>query len=151
MKKSYVVLITAHGTLLLKISCVIGHIYLACLTIRDFLSSGSFTSVNFTGIRSFIFNGFPLRGQYIVLSGFCNVVSFASGVLDGIQKLGNILSLPLLILETEEPDSLAVIWLRETIFFSPFKNFCNFCSSSLALFSLDCSLKNYKHWLQNIQ
>jgi len=60
---AYVVFITAQGTLLPNTSWVMGHMYRACLTISDLLSSGSWTIVNFIGIRSFTFNGFPLTGQ----------------------------------------------------------------------------------------
>nr|CAD7454282.1 unnamed protein product [Timema tahoe] len=37
----------AHGTALLRISCVIGHMYLFSLAIRDLLSWGSFTKILF--------------------------------------------------------------------------------------------------------
>lgn len=60
---THVVLMTAHGTELLRISCVTQHMYRFSLAISDFLSSGSFTSVNLTLIKSFALNGLPDTGQ----------------------------------------------------------------------------------------
>lgn len=90
---------TAHGTELLRISCVTAHMYRFSLVINDFLSSGSLTSVNFTSIKSLAFNCFCDTGHKMVGSGFCNFEILAAGDCDGTQKLGNSFSLPLAIFE----------------------------------------------------
>jgi len=77
----------------------------------------------------------------MVLSGFCKETSFTPGVFEGIQKLGSILSLPFFILETESPS--VVLELLDTMVFSPFRKFCSFFSSSLAVCSCDCSYNEY--------
>lgn len=41
-----------------------------------------------------IFKGFPLIGQYVLVSGFLRSVGSACGVKEGTQKLGRLLSLP---------------------------------------------------------
>lgn len=90
---------TAHGTELLKMSCVTAHMYRFSFVIRDFLSSGSLTSVNFTSIKSLAFIGCCDIGHKMVGSGFGNLDSLAAGDCDGTQKLGNSFSLPFAIFE----------------------------------------------------
>lgn len=99
---THVGLKTAQGTELLRISCVTAHIYLLSLQIKDFLSSGSLTSVNLMSMRSLSFRGFPDSGHKTVESGLSILTFSAAGVFDGTQKLGNFLSFPFAMFETEE-------------------------------------------------
>lgn len=90
---------TAHGTELLKISCVTAHIYRFSFTINDFLSCGSLTSVNLTSMRSLAFSGCCETGHKMVESGFVNFECLAIGACDGTQKLGNSFSFPFAMFE----------------------------------------------------
>ena len=118
--------------------------YLACLTISDCLSSGSLTSVNFTGMRSFNFKTSPLTGQYIVLSGLFRAAGLACGVFTGIQKLGRLLSRPFVMLDTELVLAFSFSFACEgvTMFFSVLKKAWSFLSSSAAVFSCDSSFNH---------
>ena len=84
---------TAQGTELPSTSWVTAHLYLS-----DFATIGrsslSSIAVSLTGIRSLILKGFPLIGQYVLVSGFFRSVGFACGVKDGTQKLARFLLLP---------------------------------------------------------
>lgn len=109
MKIAYVGRNTAHGTELLRMSCVTAHMYRFSFVINDFLSSGSLTNVNFTGIKSLAFIGFCDTGHRMVGSGFSNLENLAAGDCDGTQKLGSSFSLPFAIFEMA--DALVLGWL----------------------------------------
>lgn len=82
--------------------------YRFSLTINDFLSSGSWTNVNLTSIKSFARIGCCETGQSIVGSGLSILVFFADGTFDGNQKLDNSLSFPFAIFETDGTDELVL-------------------------------------------
>lgn len=101
-KKAYVGRNTAHGTELLKISCVTAHIYRLSFTINDFLSSGSLTRVKLTSIKSLAFSCCCDMGHKMVGSGLTAFDTLAPGVCEGTQKLGKSFSLPFAIFEMDE-------------------------------------------------